>query len=881
MRTSTFLILSCVLALPAGAQSRQATNPPESPSEGGPKVDTVIPGKYNQGMLHKMVFGAHYRELWNTPIEVPVLNLATYRGGLTPVKRGGSRQTIGLRFKAGNGLEYNFRSVDKEPANALPPSLKKSPVEKVFQDQMSAQYPAATLIASSILDAAGVLHPHPAIFVMPDDERLGEFRKDFAGLLGTIEEHRPKFPGARDIVETQELFDSLARDPHQRVDAREYLRARLVDILVGDWDRHADQWQWTSFPEAGDIRWLAVPEDRDWAFSRMDGPIASMVRQYYPQTIGFEKNYPSMLDLTWTAKDLDRRLLSGLDRPAWDSVVSDVQRRVTDAAIAKAVNNQPAAFQRIAGKEMREALVNRRNDLDEAAAEFYDLLAQIVDIHATDATEVVDVKYEAKGAVRISIRTRGRDMPRTTFLRTFDPALTKEIRVYLHGGDDIALMRGTRSDILVRIIGGERDRLVDSTHSGHSLYPDRIENKVEPEAPAKKESEPKKVSEKKEEPKTEKVKEELADRGPSVPEVMQAEHFGPMERGEATLETQPVDWGHRWVQSPWAAYHPGQGVLVGWEINRFGYGFRANPYRTRARLKAGWAFGAMGPRIELSWEDRQFLQPMDGKFDLGARIDIRVSKVEVIKFYGWGNESTRTNPGNVGRALQDMIRFAPAFFYAGDRWQITAGPNLALTNPQQEPGTPLATVRPLGTDRMVLLGFDATTTWNVGMPMGAGTGARLRFDGRIGRSINNSSASFARGGLEGAAYMSLPLPRNPVFAVRAGGQRALGRYPFQEGAILGGQSTLRGYDKQRFVGDASLYAGSEIRVPVTEYKGNDVGVLALADVGRVFLDGEVSSTWHHALGGGIWAGAPGLIMLNLTLARSERWVVQVYTGFGF
>ena len=98
-------------------------------------------------------------------------------------------------------------------------------------------------MVSPILDAAGVLHSDPQLVLLPDDPALGEFRADFAGLLGTIEERQtdngPGFAGADKIVSTYELFDRLEKHQDERSDARAFLGARLVDLFLGDWDRHA------------------------------------------------------------------------------------------------------------------------------------------------------------------------------------------------------------------------------------------------------------------------------------------------------------------------------------------------------------------------------------------------------------------------------------------------------------------------------------------------------------------------------------------------------------------------------------------------------------------------------------------------------------------
>src|SRR5581483_10503448 len=88
---------------------------------------TIVPGaRYRAGWLHRAFFGSRYRELWATPITVPVLDLRTYAGGLRPTRKGGGKQTRSLRFKSADGRRFAFRSVDKDPSPLLPPELRET-----------------------------------------------------------------------------------------------------------------------------------------------------------------------------------------------------------------------------------------------------------------------------------------------------------------------------------------------------------------------------------------------------------------------------------------------------------------------------------------------------------------------------------------------------------------------------------------------------------------------------------------------------------------------------------------------------------------------------------------------------------------------------------
>ena len=166
-----------------------------------PGQDSLVPGstvrmaagpEYDAGFFHRFFFGTRYRKLWATPIDVPVLDLDTFAGGLRATRKGGGEQTKSLRLQGADGKEYSFRSVNKDPSGALPPELRETAAADIVRDQTSAAHPAGALVVAPILQATGVLHAEPRLVVLPPDTaRLGQFTAEFGGMLGTIEE-RPE-----------------------------------------------------------------------------------------------------------------------------------------------------------------------------------------------------------------------------------------------------------------------------------------------------------------------------------------------------------------------------------------------------------------------------------------------------------------------------------------------------------------------------------------------------------------------------------------------------------------------------------------------------------------------------------------------------------------
>jgi hypothetical protein len=164
----------------AGAQNG-GTRPPS-------RADSTIRASehYAAGSLHRLMLGANYRDLWSTPIAVPFLDLTTFAGGVLPTKTGGGAQTRTLHFVTPREVEFVFRPVHKALLMDLE-GFEGTIVEAALADGLSASHPAAPLIPPAFLEAAGIPHASPILVLMPDDERLGKFREEFAGMLGMIE----------------------------------------------------------------------------------------------------------------------------------------------------------------------------------------------------------------------------------------------------------------------------------------------------------------------------------------------------------------------------------------------------------------------------------------------------------------------------------------------------------------------------------------------------------------------------------------------------------------------------------------------------------------------------------------------------------------------
>jgi hypothetical protein len=840
----------------AVAQSREPRQPPPPRIVNRDSVTIAASPRYASSGFKRFFLGNTYRDLWTTPVRVPVVDFDRYAGGIEPLKEGGGNQTKNLRLGTPTGVEFVFRPVDK--ASATPPErLRGTAIAKIFRDQVSGLFPAAGIIIAPIAEAAGVLHTTPAFAAMPRDSSLGKFRKDFVDMLGTVEEYPnkpeegPGFGGASDVIGTEELLPLLDSLPTHSVDTRAFLNARLTDILVADTDRHLDNWKWGRFASGKSVRWVPIARDRDHAFNTYDGLLARIARPAAPFLTTFEGKYPGIGTLSDNSREMDRRFLSGLEKPVWDSIAVALTHKITDAVIDSAVRQLPPEYRNVA-PSFAAKLKQRRDGLPAIARKFYDVLAEVVEVHATDANDRATVTYLPGGLVDVEVQS-GNDAP--YYHRRFDPRETKDVRVYLHNGDDTAVVRGdVTSNVKVRVIGGDgTNALVDSSHAaGRSRA-------------------------------------RLYDMGH-----VSGYWYGPDSARDTLMSRRPWVNDTGVVQAPSQDYGTAIRPVLGFGTGGLGlvprvgarwmrYGFRKEPYATMLGLDAEYATGVPGFRFTLLGDQR--LESSRVHFTaLG-----RMSDFELVNFYGFGNET----PGgedqeNRFRIEQRQWLLRPAVALALGRRDsdLSFGPVIQYSYTEANTGRLIAAEQPYGFGHFGEAGLRLGLRYDRrDRPQGANHGFFIDVNSSAFPALWDVESAFSQVSGSAATYFKLPLPLHPVLALRGGGKKVWGDPPFHEAAFLGGLDTLMGAPPQRYAGDASVFGNSELRVPIVSVRTwlpIDIGALGFADAGRVYLDGESPGGWHGVVGGGLWFGiidpATGVSVI-FTNNKQKR--VVVGTGLRF
>ncbi|NVO32285.1 metallophosphoesterase family protein [Hymenobacter lapidiphilus] len=827
--------------------------------------------QYRAGALHTWLLGANYRAEWTQAVPVPVLNLETAHGGLTPLKRGGGLQTKSLRLRGADGRDYVLRSISKDVDRAVPTFLQHTLAAGVVQDQISAAHPYAALTVPALAEAAGVPHTTPQVVLIPDDPRLGSYRRAFAGTLALLEERDPTPPKAfagqllPKAYSTEEVLDQLQADPRHCVDQRQVLRARLLDMVLADWDRHEDQWRWLAYrrPDGGRL-FRAAPRDRDQAYFVNQGFLPRRASTDYtlPKFQGFDYSFRNVNTFNFQARYFDRNFLTNLSAADWRVIADSVQTSLTDAVLEQALRQLPDSVYRLSGSIILAKLKAHREQLPRWAEQYYKFLARDVDVVGSNGRELFEVERQPDGPTRVTVAALSATGQRgpVRYVRTFQPAETREIRLYGQGANDVFRLRGQAArGPLVRVIGGEGvDSVADATTVRHGPRRTRVYD----EPPGMR----------------------LA----AGPETRDLRSNAP---GVNAYDRRAFQYDYTGPVYP-LAYSLDDGVFLGIGVLWKRPGFRQTPWKSTQRLTGSVALATGAFSFAYAGQFNHVLGP----YNVRLTADVQAPNY-VRNFFGLGNETPYDQDRNI---RYYRVRFRNLAFGAqlqrrlGDHWQFFGGPVYQNVEVERTPGRFLAETTDTRLSPGSLFANKPYAGGTVGLAFDRRAdklllpeGATWRTELSAVRGLTVAARPLTQLSTELALYRSLRVPVRLTLATRLGGTAVLSRdYEFFQAATLDGLSNLRGYRRTRFAGRQSAYNNTEARLQVGQFRSYlfpaSFGVLAFHDIGRVWVPGESSETWHRGYGGGLWlAPFQQLVLTAMYGISSEDRLPLIRLGYFF
>ncbi|MEO7802880.1 MAG: BamA/TamA family outer membrane protein [Ginsengibacter sp.] len=789
--------------------------------------------------------GKNYRKEWSTPVSFKVFNVAKEKGGLTIKSLGGGKQTKSLRLVDKKGKEWTLRSIDKDPEKALPENLRGTLANDIAQDLVSAGYPYGALIVPELSKAAGVLTSSPEFFYVPDDPALGYYRKAFANTICLLEDREPTLDGS-DTKTTATVISERVEDNDHLIDQRSVLKARLLDMLIGDFDRHFDQWKWGVRDSGKGKTYYPVPRDRDQAFFNSDGLFINYASRFHLKHLqGFKKDIPDINWFNWIDRDFDRFFLNELDEKDWTSITDSFVNAVNDAVIQKAVSSLPGKIYNISGQTIIDKLKSRRDVLQKKVLTYYKFLSKVVSVPGSNKAEYFRIKKAGNGVQVIMYdENKRRDTTVVEYNRIFDPKATREIRLYgLNSADQFVIDPDVKSDIQLRIIGGK----------GKDSFDLRGQ-----------------------------LKNNLYDYKQDSNGLINANHTKVNFSNDIVVNGyNVVEHNYNYYKFPQInfGYNSDDGPLVGLGFASRTYGFRKDPYATNQRFSGLYAPSKGAYQIRYNGVFNSVLAGKD------ILVNAALVNPTLNNFYGFGNYTEKINTLDFYRVRYNYlsadvllrkrfneileISLGPTYYHYWNDYNDNK--NRILSQPQaigSDSSNIYATKDFLGAKlRMDVNYIDKElfptrgVLWYTELSSVAG--------------LNDKSKSLTKVTTDMQVYAPLVRPNKLVAVLKLGaGHIFSDKFDYFQALNLGSNNFLRGFRKNRYSGSSLVYSSAEVRIKLFNSASyilpGDFGLIGFYDIGKVWQNGQSSKQWHSSFGPGFYIVPFNLVMVSGTYGFSDE-----------
>ena len=820
----------------------------------------------NKSGFHKFIWGKRYRKYYSTKISAPTVDLDTLFGGLTIGRRGGGTQSKSLRLITKNGKkQYVMRAMRKQGTQFIQASaFKNQYVEDQFEDTaaenlvldaFTGSHPYASFAIGDLCDAAGIYHLNPKLYYIPKQKALGDMNAFFGDELYMIEEHgsdghgdKASFGFSNKIESTYGVMKKLKKNETYNFDETLYIRARLFDMLIGDWDRHQDQWRWLEFEENGKTVFRPLPRDRDQSFSIMsDGILLSAAVGLIPGTRILRKYSNDLKDVKGTTVGrfpLDVEFIQESGKDIWLQQALFLQESVTDEAIDKAFANMPKEVVDESIDKIKNTLKARRSNLKKIADRYFKVINKYTIIKGTNKDDWFDIERLPNGKTKVTayrIKNGKKDV--IFHERTYNKNENKEIWIYALDDKDVFNVFGKGDNLIrVRLIGGQNKDTYDIQEGKKVTFYD--------------------YKSKKSKIVTKKGNKKLTD-------IYKTNVYNFKKPQNNTTQTLPV-----------LALNPDDGFKAGFNFVNTNYGFERNPFSSQHKINVAYYFATNGFDASYSGEFANIFPKVN--FGISA---LSQSPNYAINFFGIGNETTNLNYENKDKYNLDYnrikiqkIRVAPNLIWRG---QLGASFKTEVFYENNKIERTLGRfIETLNTDNTF---FNAHNF--------AGINSKYKYQNKDNNAFPTLGFQLAlqmgyTSNLDAKNDYGYVIPEigfdykliengNLVLATNFKGQLNLGNdYEFYQAATIGANKGLRGYRNERFTGKQSYTQSTDIRWKISDMKTNIIpfkfGIFGGFDYGRIWTKNDTSTKWHNAIGGGAFVNVLDILSLNLSLFKGNE-----------
>lgn len=768
--------------------------------------------------LYNRLWGKHYRQLYLTPVRVPSVSLPTFKGGVKVVTQANNfhglvvedktRQLYLLKLLGGSTsfLESEFFQEIYDRSD-----FKDTYLDSFIGDAYTLINPY-TFLAADYMAAKASLNTNPSqIYFIPE----GGARDTIAG--GWNLENRlvsvtqlPDINTRENIMLTAEMLEKIRQSPLWQVNQRQYIRTRLFDMLIGDWNKIPENWNWEAYREGEQVFFVPIVIDRNHAFSKVDG----MLFQQMLGVLGlgfitdYDAEFRKLSQSNRLGFPLDMALVGGCDESVWVQEAVALQEKITDGVIDQAISQLPPEIAAQETGELRDKLKKRKALLPDIARKYARLLEKTPVIAGTEMNDRFRIDRLENGDVRVRVDAGREDT--LHFDHIYSRGRTKELWIYGVGGDDRFELTGqTNQSIPVYLVSGGRNNqyaLEDTRKLRVYGYPEE--------------------------------KDTLANYPHVWNYLTDSAHIHQYDYTKIKYHTHSF--------TPIGVYDSDYGASLALYYTFTMYGFKRSPFTYQHRVGYNFMRGFYYQGIFPGYDSRK-----------AWKVDVFLGNPKNFQnFFGFGNDTDgyKDEKNDYNRAYVNEYSLTPSYHYAfttQEKLSFALGLEARKAKSEDErfitdyydPDYRIfqtnyyadlrATIETQKSPSALIPRVEGSLTagWNV----------------NLGEAKMNFPYAIAK------LSIDMQWTDRLVFATQFVG-KALFRdsYEFFQSASI----DLRGYRDNRFIGKQAFYQYTDLRLDMGKLENPFTpiryGLFAGFDHGRVWYPGEESRQWHVSYGGGFW-----------------------------
>lgn len=824
-----------------------------------------------KGKAYTSLWGAHYRKYYGTEISAKTVLIDTLFGGLTPTRKGGGNQSRSLRLVDKNGKEFVMRALRKSATQYLQAvafknqyiegQFDKTYTESLLLDIYTTSHPFAPFTIGPLANAIQLYHTNPTLYYIPKQNALKHFNEDFGNELYMIEERASSGHGdvesfgfSNKLISTNDLLKNLRKTDNHIVDEDAYIKARLFDMLIGDWDRHEDQWRWAQFKDGNNNIYKPVPRDRDQAFSKYDGFILGFLTRAIPTLKLMQVFDKEMRSVKWFNLEpypLDIALINKSTYKNWEEQVKYIQQNITDEVIENAFNQMPSEVKDENIAIIKTKLKGRLKNLPKIAKKYYKHLSKYAVIKGNDKDNWFEITRLEDGKTLVKIFNIKKGKKGSEFFKkTYFRNETKEIWVFGLDDKDVFHVIGSKKNTIpLRIVGGQNnDEYIIKSGKRVFIYDYKTKKNTITINNGKK-------------------------------------------RFFNNYETNSYNYKKlKYTQNriiPSVGTNPDHGLTFGFNNTYTVYGFERNPFTQKHTLNIDYFFSNKGFDLKYSAEFANIFNKWNFLLETNY-----TSPNFSINYYGFGNETINNEDEfgeNYHRVRISTYAAAPSLKWQGRMGaQFKIGGLVESIEVEKTESRFINTIPYILDKRKTYVGAKTSYTYkNYDSKASPTTGMNVCLESGWKTNIDASKENHLF--IKPSISFNHKITSNGkiTLATKFNGNIIIGtNFEFYNAATIGGINGLRGYRNQRFSGNKSFYQNTDIRFNLKQVKTGllpvQIGIFGGFDYGRVWLDNENSKDWKTSYGAGFWLVGAEMINLNFSIFNSyDGAYIKFALGFGF